>query len=46
METRVAVETLLDRVAGMELAPSYTWDPNPVSWALGAHTLRVVLTPA
>ncbi len=46
METRVAVETLLDRVARIELAPGYVWDPNPVYWALGPRTLQVVLTPA
>ncbi|MBJ19383.1 MAG: cytochrome P450 [bacterium] len=46
METEVAVETLLDRVAEMALAPGYVWDPNPVFWALGPRTLRVILTPA
>jgi cytochrome P450 len=45
MEARVAMETLLDGVAKMELAPGYSWDPNPVFWALGPRTLRVVLTP-
>jgi cytochrome P450 len=46
METQVAVEALLDRVAKIELAANYVWDPNPVFWALGPRTLRVVLTPA
>ena len=46
METQVAVEALLDRVAKMELAADYVWDPNPVFWALGPRTLRVLLTPA
>ena len=43
MEARVAIETLLDRVAGLALAPGYRFDPNPVFWALGPRTLRVVL---
>lgn len=46
METQVALETLLDRVARIELAPGYVWDPNPVFWALGPRTLRVALEPA
>ena len=45
MEAQVAVETLLDRVAKIELAPGYRFDPNPVFWALGPRTLRVTLTP-
>ena len=45
METRVAVETLLDGIAAMALAPDYVWDPNPVFWALGPRTLRLNLTP-
>jgi len=45
METRVAVETLLDGIAAMALAPDYIWDPNPVFWALGPRTLRLNLTP-
>ncbi len=43
MEARVAIETLLERVSAIELAPGYTWDPNPVFWALGPRTLRVRL---
>jgi cytochrome P450 len=46
LEAQVAVETLLDRVAAMTLAPGYVFDPNPVFWALGPQTLRVVLTPS
>jgi cytochrome P450 len=46
MEAQVAVETLLDRVAKIELAPDYEFDPNPVFWALGPRTLRVSLVPA
>lgn len=46
METQVAIETLLDHVEQMELAPGYVWDPNPVFWALGPRTLRLTLTPA
>jgi len=40
---RVAIETLLDRVAGLGLAPGYRFDPNPVFWVLGPRTLRVSL---
>ncbi|MFP6625035.1 MAG: cytochrome P450, partial [Myxococcota bacterium] len=43
MEAEVAVETLLDRVATLALAPGYEFDPNPVFWALGPQTLRVTL---
>jgi len=43
MEARVALETLLERVERMELAPGYVFDPNPVFWALGPRTLRVRL---
>lgn len=45
MEARVALETLLDRVERIELAPGYRFDPNPVFWALGPRTLRVRLIP-
>jgi len=44
MEAEVAVETLFDRVAKLEFAPGYIFDPNPVFWAFGPQTLRVVLT--
>jgi hypothetical protein len=43
MEAQVAVETLLARVSGMSLAPGYALDLNPVFWANGPRTLRVVL---
>lgn len=43
MEAKVALETLLDRVERLELAPGYVFDPNPVFWALGPRTLRVRL---
>jgi cytochrome P450 len=43
METRVVLETLLARTEKIALAPGYTWDPNPVFWALGPRTLRVTL---
>jgi cytochrome P450 len=46
METHVALETLLDRVAGLALASDYVWDPNPVFWALGPRTLRLTLESA
>ena len=45
MEAKVALETLLDRVERIELAPGYVFDPNPVFWALGPRTLRVRLHP-
>lgn len=45
MEAKVALETLLDRVERIELAPDYVFDPNPVFWALGPRTLRVHLAP-
>ena len=45
-EAEVAIETLLDGVAGLGLAPGYVFDPNPVFWALGPRTLRVTLTRA
>ena len=43
MEAEVAIETLLDAVATLALAPGYVFDPNPVFWALGPQTLRVTL---
>lgn len=46
MEAKVALETLLERVERIELAPGYVFDPNPVFWALGPRTLRVRLFPA
>ncbi len=46
MEAKVTLETLLDRVQRIELAPDYVFDPNPVFWALGPRTLRVRLVPA
>ncbi len=44
METRVVLETLLARAPKLALAPGYTWDPNPVFWALGPRTLRLRLS--
>ena len=48
-----AAEKARDRVAGLldgsrklALAKGYVFDPNPVFWALGPHTLRVSLEPA
>ena len=46
MEAEVAIETLLDGVAGLGLSPGSVFDLNPVSWALGPQTLRVTLTRA
>jgi len=46
MEAQIALETLFDRVGGLELAPDYVFDPNPVFWALGPQTLRVALARA
>jgi len=43
LEAQVAMETLFEHVAGLELAPGYVFDPNPVFWALGPRTLRVQL---
>ncbi|MCH2170806.1 cytochrome P450 [Myxococcota bacterium] len=45
METRVAIETFLRRVARIELAPGHRPEPNPVFWALGPQSLHVILTP-
>jgi cytochrome P450 len=44
MEAFHALNTLLDRIAGMEFAPGYVLDLNPVVWANGPQTLRVTLT--
>jgi cytochrome P450 len=46
METRVAFEAFLDRVQAFELAPSHRPDQNPVFWANGPQSLRVVLERA
>ena len=46
METRVAFDAFLDRVASFELAPSYRPDQNPVFWANGPQSLEVVLERA
>ena len=46
METLVAIETFLERVGKVALAPGYESDQNPVFWAFGPQTLRVVLDPA
>ena len=46
MEAKVALETLLDRVERIALAPDYVFDPNPVFWALGPRTLRIKLSEA
>lgn len=45
LEAQVAIETLLDCVTGLRLAPGYEFDPNPVFWALGPRTLRVTVEP-
>jgi cytochrome P450 len=44
MEAFHALNTLLNRVAGLAFAPGYTLDLNPVVWANGPQTLRVTLT--
>ena len=44
LEARVAVETLLDRVASMALPPGYEFEKVPVFWAYGPTTLPVVMT--
>ena len=44
MEAFHALNALLDRIAGMEFAPGYVLDLNPVVWANGPQTLRVTLT--
>ena len=46
METRVALETFIGRVASFAIAPSHRENPNPVFWANGPETLRLSLTPA
>ena len=43
MEAFHALDALMNRVGGMEFAPGYTLDLNPVVWANGPQTLRVVL---
>ena len=45
LEAQVAIETLIERVASIELAPGYRFDPNPVFWALGPRTLRLTFRP-
>jgi cytochrome P450 len=46
LEARVAVETLLDRVATIEVAPGHEFEKTPVFWAYGPTALPVTLTPA
>jgi cytochrome P450 len=41
LEARVAVETLLDRVSSMTLAPDFEFEKVPVFWAYGPSTLSV-----
>ncbi len=43
MEALHALDALMNRVTGMAFAPGYTLDLNPVVWANGPQTLRVVL---
>lgn len=45
LEAKIAAEVLLDRVAALAFPPDRVPDPNPVVWANGPQTLRVLLTP-
>jgi cytochrome P450 len=46
MESKVALDTFIERVAAVGIAPSHVENPNPVFWANGPGTLQLVLTPA
>jgi cytochrome P450 len=46
LEARIAIETLLARVATMTLDPGYRFEKVPVFWAYGPSTLPVTLEPA
>lgn len=46
LEATAVLEEVCDRVAAMRLADDFVPDPNPVFWAHGHRSLRVVLTPA
>lgn len=43
LETRIAIETLLDHVSKLAYAPSHVPDQNPVFWANGPQRLDVVI---
>ena len=45
MEACIALESLLDRIDSMSVAPSYRLDLNSVIWANGPQTLKVALMP-
>jgi cytochrome P450 len=45
LEAKIAAEVLLDRVQALAFPPDRIADPNPVVWANGPQTLRVLLTP-
>ena len=46
LEARIAIETLLDRVQSLALAPGDAYAQNPVFWALGPQRLRCVVAAA
>jgi cytochrome P450 len=46
LEAVAVVEALAPRVRALRLADDYVPDPNPVFWANGHRSLRVVVTPA
>jgi cytochrome P450 len=46
LEAIAVVEAFAPRVGALRLAGDYTPDPNPVFWANGHRSLRVVVTPA
>jgi cytochrome P450 len=45
LEAIAVVESLAPRVRAIRLADDYAPDPNPVFWANGHRSLRVVVTP-
>lgn len=46
LEARVAVETLLDKVAEIHVAPGHEFEKTDVFWAYGPTSLPVTLVPA
>jgi cytochrome P450 len=45
LEATAVVEELCTRVDALRLADDFELDPNPVFWAHGHRSLRVVVTP-
>jgi cytochrome P450 len=46
LEATAVLEEVCDRIEAMRLADDFTPEPNPVFWAHGHRSLRVVLDPA